>query len=69
MNLQQPRTFNREQLQLGRRTARCREATRAAIGGEHAVTRHDDRDRIPSERLTNGSRRIGFAEACRDLTV
>src|SRR4029079_15710644 len=45
------------------------EAAGAAIGGEHAVTRHDDRNGIPSERLTNGACRIGLADAFRDLAV
>src|SRR5207244_3318658 len=31
-----------EQLQLGRRSARCREAAELAVGGEHAVAGYHD---------------------------
>ena len=45
------------------------EAADLAAGGEHAMARHDDRERIAPERLPDGARRARRAEARRDVAV
>ena len=46
-----------------------RETAHAAIGGEHAVARHDQRERVLAQRLADGARRARLAEARRQVAV
>src|SRR5262249_14073061 len=56
------RAFDREQAQLGRHAAVGGEAAGLAAGREHAMARHDDRERVASERLPDVARQPTFAE-------
>src|SRR5215470_15079197 len=63
------RAFDREQAQLGRHAAVGGEAAGLAAGREHAMARHDDWERVASERLPDVARQPTFAEPHRDLAV
>src|SRR6516162_2439536 len=63
------RAFDREQAQLGGDAAVGGEAAGLPAGGEHAMARHDDRERVSSERLPDVARQPPFAEPRRDLPV
>src|SRR5499427_3512692 len=63
------RAFDREQAQLGGDAAVGGEAAGLAAGGEHAMARHDERERVSSERLPDVAREGAFAEPRGDLPV
>ena len=63
------RAFDREQAELGRDAAVGGEAAELAAGREHAMARHDDRERVAPERLPHGARRAARAEPRRDVAV
>src|SRR5712692_7461189 len=64
------RLLDREQAQLRRDAAARRESAGLAVGREHPVARHDDGDRILTERLSDVPRRLRrLAEPCRNLAV
>src|SRR5216684_2213485 len=52
------RPLDREQTQFRRDAAARRESAGVAVGGEHAMARHDDGDRILAERLSDVARRL-----------
>jgi hypothetical protein len=58
-----------QQPQLGGDAAVGREPADPAVRGEHAMARHDDRERILAERLPDGARRAGRAQLRRELSV
>ena len=64
-----PRAFDREQAELRRDATIRGEAADLAAGREHAMARHDDRERVSPECLPYGARRAGRAEPRRDLAV
>ena len=55
--------LDRQQAQLRGHAAVRREAAHAAARGEHAVAGHDQRERVPAQRLTDRTRRARLAEA------
>ncbi len=61
--------FQRQQLFLGRRAARGREAADLAAGGQDAVARHDQRHRIVAERLAGLARLAGMAGGFRQPAI
>src|SRR5215475_10274378 len=63
------RAFDREQAQLGRHAAIGGETAGLAAGREHAMARHDERERVSPERLPDVAREAAFAEPRRDLPV
>ena len=63
------RTFDREQPELRRDAAVGGEAADLSPGREHAMARHDDRERVSPQGLAHGARRAGRAEPCRDVAV
>src|SRR5215510_1319230 len=63
------RAFNREQAHLGRHAAVGGEAAGLAAGREHAMARHDERERVSPKRLPDVARQPAFAEPRRDLPV
>src|SRR5215831_11020887 len=63
------RAFDREEAQLGGDAAIGGEAAGLAAGREHAMARHDERERVSPERLPDVARQPPFAEPSRDLPV
>src|SRR5262249_28866305 len=63
------RAVDREEPQLGRDAAVGGQAAGLAPGREHAMARHDERERVSSERLPDVARQPPFAEPRRDLPV
>src|SRR5262245_52542318 len=63
------RAFDREQPQFGRDSAIGGESAGLAAGGEHAMARHDERERVSPERLSDVAREATLAELRRDLPV
>src|SRR5262249_60648934 len=54
---------------LGGAAAVGGEAAGLAAGREHAMARHDERERVSPERLSDVAREAAFAEPRRDLPV
>src|SRR5580693_10619737 len=63
------RAFDSQKPQLGHDTARRGEAADLAAGGQHAMTGHDDGNRILSERLTDVARQTSIAQPLGDFAV
>ena len=58
-----------EHTQLRRSTARSRKSTRLTTGAQHAMTRHNDRKRILSQRLTDVACKLNAAQAFGDIAI
>src|SRR5262249_47437985 len=61
--------LDREETQLRRAAATGGDPAELPARGDDAMTRHDDGERIPSERTSDVTRRIAGAETGRDLAV
>src|SRR5262249_33530742 len=65
----QGRALDREETELRRDAAPGGEPAELPARGDDAMTRHDDGERIPSERTSDVTGRIARAETGRDLAV
>src|SRR6266478_7441649 len=63
------RAFDREQRELRRNAAVGREAAGPGAGRQYPMARHNDGERIPSERLADLARETAFAEPRGKLAV
>src|SRR6266478_615300 len=64
-----PRALDRQHAALGGDAPLGGKAADLAAGGEHAMARHYDRERISAERLPDRARRTGCADPPRDVAV
>src|SRR5262249_39115705 len=65
----QLRAFDRQHSLFCRDTALSGKAADLAAGGEHAMTRHDDRERVAPERLPDRAGCTGGPDTLGDVTV
>src|SRR5271170_3381171 len=63
------RAFDREEAAFGHNSALGRKTADLAAGGEHAMARDNDRERVSPERLPHGARGAGCAEPSRDGAI
>src|SRR3954453_12283253 len=63
------RTFDLQDAPLGGDAAVGREAAHLAVGPQHAMAGHDDRNRVLAHRLADLARFVRFAKAPGDLAV
>ena len=50
-------------------SGRCAEAAQPAVGADHAVTGHDEGDRVSAERSADGACRTGTADSGSEFAI